>query len=556
MATLPETEDYADGTYQIETSDRVLGGPGGIANKQAEQLGNRTAWLKAAIAKIVNGKTAVGLATQLATARLLKFKGAASGSGNFDGSADTEITLTLADSGVSAGSYTKVTLNAKGVATAGENPRTLEGYGISDAIAIGDYGLGGKVSPQGPIDSKNLLGGFYSFKEGYTTFANYVGLVNIPYGEAGFAGQLGFELGGAEPVVYIRSVSNSGEWTPTRKLWHTGSFDPSTKAPLASPVFTGAPEVPNVAAGDNSKRVANTAFVRAAVSALVGSSPEALDTLNELAAALGNDPNFASTMTKALAGKANKGVSLADYGILDGVKIGRFGIGGTSTDVAPIETIGLPGGFYAMDGSPTAFLQYSSILNLPYSDKSCAGQIAVGQGRDDVIICVRGVTNSGKWTPKRTLWHDGNLDANALLPVGTSIAFAGARAPAGFLKENGAAVSRTVYANLFAVIGTTYGAGDGSTTFNLPESRAEFFRGLDDGRGVDVGRSLGTYQAPMLEAHDHALTSDGTGAAGAAGGNTTADFKVDGSVSVGSTGRTGGAETRPRNVARLMCIKY
>ena len=189
MATLPETEDYAEGTYQIETSDRVLGGPGGIANKQAEQLGNRTAWLKAAIAKIVNGKTAVGLAAQLATARLLKFKGSVSGSVSFDGSADTEITLTLADSGVVAGSYTKVTLNAKGLATAGENPRTLEGHGIINAIAIGDYGFGGKVSPQGPIDSKNLLGGFYSFKDGYTTFANYVGLINIPYGEEGFAGQ-------------------------------------------------------------------------------------------------------------------------------------------------------------------------------------------------------------------------------------------------------------------------------------------------------------------------------------------------------------------------------
>lgn len=75
------------------------------------------------------------------------------------------------------------------------------------------------------------------------------------------------------------------------------------KAPLASPAFTGTPTAPTAAQGTNNTQIATTAYVRAAISALVGSSPEALDTLNELAAALGNDPNFATTMTNALAGK-------------------------------------------------------------------------------------------------------------------------------------------------------------------------------------------------------------------------------------------------------------
>ncbi|ELY7390870.1 phage tail protein [Cronobacter universalis] len=77
----------------------------------------------------------------------------------------------------------------------------------------------------------------------------------------------------------------------------------ATKAPLASPALTGTPTAPTAAQTVNSTQIATTAFVKAAIAALVASSPAALDTLNELAAALGNDPNFATTMTNALAGK-------------------------------------------------------------------------------------------------------------------------------------------------------------------------------------------------------------------------------------------------------------
>ncbi|WP_079939204.1 phage tail protein [Citrobacter sp. A316] len=75
------------------------------------------------------------------------------------------------------------------------------------------------------------------------------------------------------------------------------------KAPLASPALTGAPTAPTAVQSTNNTQIATTAFVKSAVAGLVGSSPEALDTLNELAAALGNDPNFATTVMNALAGK-------------------------------------------------------------------------------------------------------------------------------------------------------------------------------------------------------------------------------------------------------------
>ncbi|HDL7463940.1 TPA: phage tail protein [Yersinia enterocolitica] len=83
-------------------------------------------------------------------------------------------------------------------------------------------------------------------------------------------------------------------------------------APLASPALTGTPTTPTAGAGSNTQQLANTAFVQAAIAALVASSPAALDTLKELADALGNDPNFATTMTNALAGKMDKAKNGSD----------------------------------------------------------------------------------------------------------------------------------------------------------------------------------------------------------------------------------------------------
>lgn len=129
-------------------------------------------------------------------------------------------------------------------------------------------------------------------------------------------------------------------------------------------------------------------------------------------------------------------------------------------------------------------------------------------------------------------------------------------APAGWLKANGAAVSRTAYAGLFAVIGTTYGAGDGFNTFNLPDLRGEFLRAWDDGRGVDSGRALGSLQADELRSHSHPTgwqLSDERGADNNRIASGSAPESVYFSI---PTGAAGGSETRPRNVALLACIKF
>jgi microcystin-dependent protein len=157
--------------------------------------------------------------------------------------------------------------------------------------------------------------------------------------------------------------------------------------------------------------------------------------------------------------------------------------------------------------------------------------------------------------------------ADYMAPPGAVMAFARSSVPTGWLKCNGAAVSRTTYANLFAAIGTTYGAGDGSTTFNLPDLRGEFIRGYDDGRGVDSGRGFGTAQLDAFQGHYHGprspLTSfwGGSSASGSYIASASPAFQdvatTGGPVSDGTNGtpRTA-AETRPRNVALMYCIKY
>jgi microcystin-dependent protein len=143
-----------------------------------------------------------------------------------------------------------------------------------------------------------------------------------------------------------------------------------------------------------------------------------------------------------------------------------------------------------------------------------------------------------------------------LAPPGSVIFHSANTAPTGYLKANGALVSRSTYAALFSAIGTTFGAGDGSTTFALPDLRGEFIRGWDDGRGIDSGRAFGSAQSQAIQSHQHAV--GGMAATGGisqslvrTGEGNSATFNT-----TNLTQNTGGTETRPRNIALLACIKY
>lgn len=178
------------------------------------------------------------------------------------------------------------------------------------------------------------------------------------------------------------------------------------------------------------------------------------------------------------------------------------------------------------------------------------------------------------------------------VPAGTVNYAAGNTPPAGYLKCDGAQVSRTQYPELFAAIGTIYGPGDGSNTFNLPDLRGEFIRGLDDGRNLDEGRVLGSEQMDQIQGHGHVDLGHTHADAGhnqptfnlnygtwynyelgGSGGGSliwnfwgyytigyaqiqsaSADISNPKNTEFGNVNY--GSETRPRNVALMACIKY
>ena len=186
------------------------------------------------------------------------------------------------------------------------------------------------------------------------------------------------------------------------------------------------------------------------------------------------------------------------------------------------------------------------------------GSITIN-GNTDTIAGVSSVTD--------------NLGGYISNPPGTLIFHCGSTAPSGYLKANGANISRSVYSALFAALGTTFGAGNGSTTFTLPDMRGEFPRGWDDARGIDSGRAFGTTQAEMINQHKHwvsgAAFDDGN--MSTSGSSNTQDYglaadagsysvddpnKIFGRFTRNDPGFGSNNETRPRNIALLACIKY
>lgn len=425
--------------------------------------------------------------------------------------------------------------------------------------------------------------------------------------------------------------------------------------------------------------------IQTAISALVASSPAALDTLKELATALGNDPNFATTMTTAL-GERVKTSELKDaYGLGDSVLVTNlnnapigffYSIPGAANSPGAIcfgETRGSSGtttksqtctdvstgtvykrvyvsgawGSWGSDSIPQASEAVAGVMRISSTEQVDAGAdnatavtpkklrnaygignapgltnldtagpgpfIAAGSAtgaptamaaghygtgyttmgdavavRTQTVLVVNtgkmyrrtyGAGNWGQWgayidagdfatqaspgiarIASAALIDAGMDDATIVTPlqlrrtapVGASIGFYANSPPVGWLKENGAAVSRTTYADLFAVIGTRFGAGNGSTTFNLPDSRALFSRALDDSKGIDVGRANGSTQPQSIQGHSHAILNKAASFAFSASGGGN----VPGASTTGATEVTGGTETRPANIAKLYCIKY
>lgn len=207
----------------------------------------------------------------------------------------------------------------------------------------------------------------------------------------------------------------------------------------------------------------------------------------------------------------------------------------------------------------SGFYYVTSSLNLPSG--TTEGHVVVsGTGVDGEVMqrftlseinteFTRIRNAAGTWSAWVQHYNAGNNDL-----VGSVVAFAMTSTPSGYLKANGQAVSRITYATLFDRIGTTWGVGDGATTFNLPDYRGEFLRGFDDSRGLDSGRVFGSTQLGSIQEHDHPISLVGPGLDRLLPTqNWIGDWDGVGDV---TSGPSGGSETRPRNQTVLYCIKY
>lgn len=482
MANIKERDIWEEHIYQIETSDPVLGGENGIANRQAAQLGARTKYLKNEVEK-------------RAPAHNPAFTGAPTAPTPEQSANNKQIATTAFVKAVVA-------------ALVGSSPVALDTLNEL-AAALGND----------PNFSRTIL----------------------------------------NRLAQMQTALDG-------------------KAEMASPTFTGSPKAPTPAQTVNDTTLATTAFVKTAIATLVGSSPVALDTLNELAAALGNDPNFSRTILNLLAqmqtsleSKANTATTLAGYGISD-FKLQNY----TDRNLNNYRTDGVYcfGSGYNISNAPGQFSGNLQVITGGVGNERWCHQIfyrhysvevyrrwQIANDNDDWSPWIR--VDAGDWVAMRNRPLDvitnlGDRDLNTIVTpgfygqqlndnvtiarnypeaaqagtllvgpsaygvqqeyttfysynkyvrnqhhngwgswkkigsldalIGIPLPYPGRDVPAGFVSLNGQSFSRTTY----PLLAQRYPSGV------LPDLRGEFLRGWDNGRGVDGGRELLSAQGDAI----------------------------------------------------------
>ena len=232
---------------------------------------------------------------------------------------------------------------------------------------------------------------------------------------------------------------------------------------------------------------------------------------------------------------------------------GNLSVTGTSTLTGAVTATGGVTGAITSSSATITGGSITGITDLAVADGGTGAStltgVVIGNGTS-AMTAVAPSTSGNVLTSNGTAWTSAApVDP---VPSGAVMHFAMSSAPTGWLKANGAAVSRTTYASLFSAIGTTFGSGDGSTTFNVPDLRGEFTRGWDDGRGVDSGRSFGSAQSATEVATniDQAAYYQYTNADA-----TRAGDNINGAGDAGYVRSQNFISMRPRNIALLACIK-
>ncbi|WP_249531619.1 phage tail-collar fiber domain-containing protein, partial [Escherichia coli] len=258
---------------------------------------------------------------------------------------------------------------------------------------------------------------------------------------------------------------------------HLAAPDPHSQyAPKESPTFTGTPKAPTPAAGNNTTQVATTAFVQAALTALINGAPATLDTLKEIAAAINNDPNFSTTINNALALKA----PLSSPALTGTPTAPTAAQSVNNTQIA--TTAFVKSAIAGMVGSAPAALDTLNELaaalgNDPNFATTMLNALAGKQPLDNTLTNLSGKDVAGLLTYL-------GLGEGSALPVGVPVPWPSATPPTGWVKCNGAAFSAEEYPELAKAYPTNI----------LPDLRGEFIRGWDDGRGVDSSRTLLSWQ--------------------------------------------------------------
>lgn len=528
MANLVETSRWESGIYQFETSDPVMGGPNGIDNRPTRELANRTLWLKNELAKAVESignnqkSTDDSLLLKVDKTTIITAGNGLAGGGNLYQSrtitlgTPSKITSTTTNT-VSATSHThEIDKASTEVAGVVQLNNTLTSPSINQAATAAtvkklqdekmplttfdfqaapiNYGKSGFFRANGrslndnPLPSMeihiahpNYDGGQYARGIGFsyggsftlTTTSwdpagNYLGMRHILTEENGVMLSGNQTVNGTKTFSSIQEFSNGLRFsTPAKNTWGILAMD-SNGVYLSNPASNKFIKLTDGGELQYGGEKVFTYFDR--------SDSYTLDDTSKLATSralkLLNDVS-ASVNTSITAGNG-----LTGGGTLAASRTLALGTPGTIT-ASSTNAVQTAGHTHAID---KASLTVSGVVQLSSATDSTSVNMAA------TPAAVRAAMQA----------------ASQATPTGTIAYFAGDSAPAGWLKANGAQVSRSVYADLFAAISTRFGAGNGSTTFTLPDLRGVFLRGFDDGRGFDGGRVLGSLQNHNLAEHRHA----------------------------------------------------
>lgn len=558
MANLTETNRWEAGIYQLETSDPVMGGPNGIDNRAPRELANRTLWLKTELAKAV---AQIGAnQTEAAQTYALKTGQITAGAGLTGGGtlaanrtislgqpADlTETSESVAVSNTHSHKLPRASSTARGIVRVAN---TLTGTATDDALSAA---MGKKLA-----DEKLGNSGDQTITDGTLTVgrANAWNKIIMPSGRGNWI----FEANPAAAEAVPDSIRFNFKFEEVGKKAKVLRFHQIGAAgeTVAYQSWVAA----KAAAGKaDTKKLTDEDLNSITTPGLYG------QVLNVNATTERNYPVQKAGSLLSLPSAYNSDAELASHQIyipFDVDEIWRRGKrnGGRWTEWAKITV---------------------SPAELEEAIRTAAGQAVLLAGAQtargvktfsDGLKTATPAATSNDTSVATTEFVRHAVDSS--LPSGAVMYFAMQAAPLGWLKADGSAVSRTQYPALFAAIGTTFGVGDGRTTFNLPDLRGEFVRGWDGGRNIDPGRAFGSAQGDAIRNitgsidtgsnNGHQLFDEATATGALAisrrqwkawtsdtqdGRNNPSAFDFDASRVVPTA-----AENRPRNIALLACIK-